>query len=299
MTLRHVFSFKDLGADAVWLLVQQARGIPDARAHSTFLEDKTAVLLFAQESFPERLCITAAIRQMSGHVVYLGSGSWRDEVHSYPTQMSQLVSYYVDCAFVFGLPLAPLRASRELAQIPVINAGSPDGMPLNVLADLACMYKHTDDFSAIRVAWLGCANGTLNSLIEATEYFPFELRIAVPHGSGPDEHVLAEARSAGRRVSVVESREEAVRDAHYLYAGCSGGTNDESAECRMLGNDLMRLAAPNARILLSTAPSCSTPVENGLLQSKASLLPRQAENRLRIHKRLLHWIFDNDQCMAR
>lgn len=298
MPLKHIFSLNDLGSAAVWLLVQQARGIPDARAHSSFMEDKIAVLLFAQESFPERLCITAAVRQMSGDVVYLDSGSWRDEVNSFPRQMSQLVSYYVDCAFIFGLPLPPLRESRDLAEIPVINAGSPDGQPINVLADLACIYKHTEDFSAVRVAWLGCANGTLNSLIEATEYFPFELSIAVPRGCGPDDALLLRAQREGRRVAIASGREEAVKGAHYIYAGCTAGTDEETAQCWILNRELMNLAAPNAHILLSTAPTCSTPVENELLQGRASLLPRQAENRLRVNKRLLHWIFDEDQFQA-
>ena len=53
---RHVLSLQDLGESGSWLLVQQARGIPDARSHTDFMTERMAMLLFAQESLPERLC---------------------------------------------------------------------------------------------------------------------------------------------------------------------------------------------------------------------------------------------------
>ena len=75
---RHVLSLQDLGESGSWLLVQQARGIPDARSHTDFMTERMAMLLFAQESLPERLCITAAVRQMGGSTLYQGTvGEWR------------------------------------------------------------------------------------------------------------------------------------------------------------------------------------------------------------------------------
>ena len=60
---RHVLTLNDLGEEGSWLLVQQARGIPDAKGRTDFMTERTAVLLFAQDSFAERLCVSAALRQ--------------------------------------------------------------------------------------------------------------------------------------------------------------------------------------------------------------------------------------------
>ena len=49
---RHVLTLNDLGEEGSWLLVQQARGIPDAKGRTDFMTERTAVLLFAQDSFP-------------------------------------------------------------------------------------------------------------------------------------------------------------------------------------------------------------------------------------------------------
>ena len=53
----------------------------------------------------------------------------------------------------------------------------------------------------------------------------------------------------------------------------------------------MEKAAPQAHVLLGSQPIRAIGVESGLALSPRSLLLLQAENRLRVHKRLLHWVF--------
>ena len=168
---RHVLTLNDLGEEGSWLLVQQARGIPDAKSRTDFMTERTAVLLFAQDSFAERLCVSAAVRQMGGSLVFQGAtGGWKSEVERYQRQMLAVIDYFVDCMYVYGIPGLATSVDRDLVQFPIINAGSPDAHPAHVLADVACMLRYTrDDLKKARVGWLGCTNGTLFSLIEALQ----------------------------------------------------------------------------------------------------------------------------------
>ena len=179
---RHVLTLNDLGEEGSWLLVQQARGIPDAKGRTDFMTERTAVLLFAQDSFAERLCVSAAVRQMGGSIVFQGAtGGWKSEVERYQRQMLAVIDYFVDCMYVYGIPGLATKVDRDLVQFPIINAGSPDAHPAHVLADVACMLRYTrDDLKKARVGWLGCTNGTLFSLIEGLRYFPFSLQVALP-----------------------------------------------------------------------------------------------------------------------
>ena len=78
---RHILSIKGLGERASWLLVQQALGMPEPKLQTDFMTQRVALLMFSQHSLPERLCVSAAVRQMGGAVVYEGSrGSWRNAV---------------------------------------------------------------------------------------------------------------------------------------------------------------------------------------------------------------------------
>lgn len=292
---RHILQLKDLGYEGAWLLVQQACGIPDARARSTFLEDMTVALLFAQDAFPERLCMTAAVRQMGGHVVYVNPGDWKYEVAKFPLEMGNIVSYYVDCVMIYGMDLSTMRKPSDSSSIPVINGGCPTTHPMNALADIACMQQCVSDLAKAVVAWVGCPNGTLHTFVDAMSYFPYQLRISVPEGTA-DAALLQKAAAAGHTVEVARTPQEAVRGANFICAGCLESTDEPagSGETWFIDEALLENAAPNARIMLSAAPTCSTPIAETLLQGKHSLLLKQAENRLRVCKRMLHWVFSDE-----
>lgn len=286
---KRILRLTDLGYEGAWLLVQQACGIPDPRSRSSFMDNTTTLLFFAHDSLPERLCITAAVRQMGGYVVYVGPGPWCEEVATYPRELSAIANVYMDVVYAYGFPLALLETTHEPTR-PLLNGGSPDGHPINALADIACIYHYTPSMNDITLGWVGCANGTLTSLVEGTEYFAYNLRVALPAGS-PVPESLRKAEAEGKKVALVTTPEEAVRDAHYICAGCIGDKHD-TAPNWMISRELLSRANEKVRIMLSASPLCSTPIEKEVLRSKASLLERQGENRLRVNKRILHLLLD-------
>lgn len=291
---RHVVSIRELGEDVCWLLVQQAMGIPDAKMQSDFMAAKVALLVFARKSLPERLCVTAAVRQMSGTTVYAGDSDClsREEVRSYQRQLWPIFGYYLDCMYLYGFSLLNDEYDFASINIPLINAGGMDAHPVHALADLACMLRVAKDLKGVQTAWIGCDNGTLHSLIAATAWFPINLRISLPPevDSRSMRQLAADLKTP---VAFVESPLEAARDASFIFAG----RRDEEAGMDFgpwsITTKLMSKAADNARILLSASPLRAIPIEPAILESNASLLSRQAEYRLRIHKRILHWVFSS------
>lgn len=292
---RHVLSIKGLGETASWLLVQQALGMPEPKLQTDFMTQRVALLMFAQHSLPERLCVSAAVRQMGGAVVYEGNrGMWRAEMVDYQEQLLPVFSYYIDCMYTYGLPVDGWKMEDTCLRFPIINAGSPTAHPAHALADVACMLRNSRYLNGVTCGWLGCVNGTLHSLMEATAWFPFSLRIAVPSRVDPAPLREAAAR-LGSSVTIVETPEEAVRGANYVFAGCRSGLTAEERESWRLDTALMSKAADNAFVMLSASPVAAIGVDDSILASKASLLVQQAEYRLRVHKRMLHWVFlDNE-----
>ena len=292
---RHILNIKSLGEKASWLLVQQALGMPEPKLQTDFMAQRVALLMFSQHSLPERLCVSAAVRQMGGAVVYEGSrGSWRNEMNDYQEQLLPVFSYYIDCMYMYGMPVGGWDMEASCLRFPLINAGSPDAHPAHALADIACMLRNSRYLDGVTCGWLGCVNGTLHSLMAATAWFPFSLRIAVP--SRVDPAPLKEAAERyGSRITIVESVEEAVRGVNYVFAGCRSGLTDEERESWSVTPELLAKAAHDAHLMLSASPIAAIRVDDSILTSKASLLVQQAEYRLRVHKRMLHWVFlDNE-----
>ncbi len=275
-----------------WMLVQQAIGIPDAKMRTDYLTEKVAVLFFAKPSLPERLCVSAAIRQMGGSVVYEADPTgehWRNELHKHQLHLLPIFNFYVDCIYLYGIPISAFKGREVDVDFPTINAGSPESHPAHALADIACILKSSRYLNSFPCCWLGTPNGTLFSLIAASEWFPISLRIAVPESC--DTKMLLSQIGDAKKVELVQNKQEALRDAKYIFLGSTAGISYPEIKEWEISPEVLRCADKQCGIFLAARPINTLPVSQDLMSSSASLLLRQSEFRLRIHKRILHYVF--------
>lgn len=292
---RNALTIRNMGEQACWTIIKQAMGIPDAKMKSDFMEDKVALLLFARESLPERLCATAAVRQMGGTTIYQGAdGShWREEASSFQKHLFPILGYFLDCLYIYGFEAISEEFDQVAAEFPMINAGSPVAHPAHVLADIACMLRviKNEDIEGVKTAWVGCVNGTLHSLIEAMAWCPFSLTIATPPESDL-EPIRRRVQELHTRVAFVRSPQEAVHRARFIYAGRKPSKAD--AADFAITSELLGYADPEVRLLLSATPVRAIPIAPQIMGSKVPMLVRQSQYRLCVHKRILHWIFEKE-----
>lgn len=292
---RNALTIRQMGESACWLVVQQALGMPDIKMNSNFMDGKVALLLFGRQSLPERLCCTAAMRQMGGTTIYEvdnGSAEWRKTESRFQTHLLPIFGYYLDVMYIYGVKL-PAPESIAHLKFPLINAGGGDAHPVHAMADMACILKTLKKhdkygLEGIKTAWIGCDNGTLYSLIEAMPWFPFSLKVSLP----PRTDIAPLAKRAKELKVSLEfcaTPEEAVKGARFIYAGRRDEREEDSAWSITPG--LMSKAAPDAKLLLSASPIRAILIAPTVLSGSASLLPMQSELRLAVHKRLLHWVF--------
>lgn len=287
---RNVLTIRQLGRDVCWTLIQQALGMPDIKMNSDFLRDKVALLLFARQSLPERLCCTAAIRQMGGTTIYSGEASaseWQGDDSPIQTHLLPIFGYYFDCMYIYGIPALPERVEAADLRFPVINAGGTGAHPAHALADMACMLKVAKALEGVQAGWIGCDNGTLYSLVELMGWFKFSLKVSLPPQIDPAP-LQERARTNGALVELVDSPEKAARDARFVYAG-RRDANDASPW--RITRKIMEKAQKDARLLLSASPIRAIPIDPEVLSGRSSLLTAQAQYRLAVHKRMLHWVF--------
>ncbi len=290
---RYIMTLQALGKDLAWMLLQQARGIPEAKFKDDFLEEKTFVLLFARPDLSERLCITAAIRQMSGHTVYMGPEEhWAESVSQFPRALLGTISYYMDGVIVHGLPTSSWVADENRMAFPILNCGNMESHPAHALADIACMMRYCgDDLRKVRLAWIGAPTGALFSLMEATQYFPFAMQVAMPQNA-TNTVIQEQAAKLKTDITFHETPVQAVQGCQFVMAGGNGrGTlSYEAVQAWTLNGDIMARAESDAHVLIGTNPMNSIPVEPAVLDNRNSLMLLQAEYRLRVYKRMLHWL---------
>lgn len=293
---RYIITLQALGKELAWMLLQQARGIPEAKFKDDFLDEKTFVLLFARPDLSERLCITAAIRQMSGHTVYMGPEEhWTESVSQFPRALLGSISYYMDGVIVHGLPTSSWMPEGNCIQFPVLNCGNMESHPAHALADIACMMRYSgDDLRKVRLAWIGAPTGALFSLMEATAYFPFAIQVALPQNAA---NIIIQEQAAKLKTDITfhETPVDAVQGCQFVMAGSSGQgrLSYEAVQAWSLNSDIMARAESDAHVLLGTNPMNCIPIEPAVLENRNSLVLLQSENRLRVYKRMLHWLCED------
>lgn len=286
---KNIIAIRQMGETLCWTLVHQAMGIPDIKMVSDFMENKVGLLLFAKTSLPERLCATAAVRQMGGTTIYVDSSNpseWQSRESRFQNHLLPIFGYYFDCLYLYGIDLSPENIESANFDFPVINAGGGFSHPIHALADIACMLKLArGQKEIISTGWIGDANGTLYSLVEASAWFPFSIKIFMPDDKGR-EAIEKRVQELNVPVKFMKTPEDAARDCHFIYAG----KRDESDK-QQITPALFQNACPNAKLLLSASPIRAITVEESLFNDGKMCLTLQAQYRLAIHKRLLHWLF--------
>ncbi len=227
-----------------------------------------AAMLFARESASERLALCSCLDDLGISREYFAPGSWKREPSGLADE-APAYGFYRDLCLVYGLKKDALHVLAEYSGTLTINMGNESNRPPRLLADLAFFHTilsaHKDgqsplqdtiqpiDWTSLRLAWVGGANGLANSLIEAAMYFPFELFMALPEWGEPDREILGLSLAAGARIFLTREPDLAVEGASFVYEGVEKNPDfsgaGKTAPAMAVTNDLMTLARPDAVLL--------------------------------------------------
>ncbi|HET9269052.1 MAG TPA: hypothetical protein VFO31_12850, partial [Vicinamibacterales bacterium] len=147
-------------------------------------------------------------------------------------------------------------------------------------------------------AYVGDGNNVATSLAQAGVMLGARVRVASPSGYELPDRVIAQARRVAAEGGVVErcvDPQDAVRgaDAVYTDVWASMGEEQEAEDRRVIfapyqvNRALMKLAAPDALFMHCLPAHRGEEVTVDVLESPASVVFDQAENRLHTQKALL------------
>ncbi|HYP52607.1 MAG TPA: N-acetylornithine carbamoyltransferase [Pyrinomonadaceae bacterium] len=200
-----------------------------------------------------------------------------------------------------------LRAFAEYAEVPVINLESAMHHPCQSLADMLTI-RETRGPSPQRVlmtwAWhpKPLPMAVPNSFALAAAQFGHELTIAHPPGYELDEELTRDietrARAAGGSLRVTHDVEEAFDGAQVVYAKSWGASkfygaaeSDIAERAQYRGRwmvDEAKMARTDGAAFMHCLPvRRNVIVTDGVIDSPASVVVREAENRLHVQKAVM------------
>ena len=290
---------RDLGQSTARALLDRALDMKKSGFRGHCMDGKTAALIFEKASTRTRFSFEVAVRQLGGGTIFMTPAESQLGRSEPLRDTARVLSRYIDCMIVRTFGQEKLDELASYGSVPVVNALTDQGHPCQIMADLLTIYERDPDLSKVRVAWVGDGNNVANSLIEAAIYFPFELFMAIAPGYEPDRELLGLALQAGAKIFLTHDVPMAVQGANYIYAdvwASMGQEEEQKKRCEAfkgfcVDQALMDMAAPGVKFLHCLPAHRGEEVTDEVMESDASIVWDQAENRLHMQKAILEWVF--------
>jgi ornithine carbamoyltransferase len=268
------------------------------RAHARPLAGQHVALLFEKPSLRTRSTFQIAVRELGGDIieppqeVALGG---RESI----ADVARNLERWVAIAIVRTFAQSRLEEFASAApRLRVVNALTDEEHPCQGLADALTLIERFGKLRGRTIAFVGDGNNVARSLAQAVVMLGGRVRIASPQGFELPGSVVAairECATTGGAVELMNDPAAAVTgaDAVYTDVWTSMGQESEAAARRDLFTPyqvnaaLMSRAQPDAVFMHCLPAHRGDEVTDDVIDSEASVVFDQAENRLHVQKALL------------
>jgi ornithine carbamoyltransferase len=298
MTKRDFLEITDLTAieaREVLALAATLKAEPKGNRTQTLVGRAVAIVL-EKPSTRTRASFEVGCAQLGAYPVVLGMQGTQLGRGEPIRDTARVLARYCD-AIVYRTSATSKLREMATASVPVINALSDDGHPVQVLCDVFTVEEALGGRIADkRIAFVGdCSSNMARSWLRAAPLLGFHLVLAGPRSYGPPADEIARA---GSYVTIVHDPKSAVGGCDVVNTdvwtsmGQEGETDDRTeAFAGWTVNERMLSTAPRAAIVLHCLPAHrGEEIDEETLEGPRSRVWDQAENRLHVQKALLLWL---------
>lgn len=265
-------------------------------SRTTALAGRAVAIVLEKASTRTRCSFEIGAAQLGAHPVVLtteGSQLARGEPIK---DTARVLSGYADAIVYRTFGDERLAEMTTFATVPVINALSDAGHPVQVLCDVFTIEEATGrELTGSRVAFTGdCSSNMARSFVEAAQLFGFHLALAAPEGYLPPRAERDPAEKSGA-LSIHASAKLAAEGAIAVNTDVWTSMGQEAEQARRLAafqgwtlsEDDFASAAPGAIALHCLPAHRGEEISEALFEGPRSRVWPQAENRLHVQKALL------------
>ncbi len=297
-TKRDFLRIGDLSPEELRSVLTLARTLKDESkgTRTSALAGRAVAIVLEKPSTRTRVSFEVGAAQLGAHPVVLttdGSQLARGEPIK---DTARVLSGYSDLIVYRTFGDVRLAEMAKYASVPVINALSDEGHPIQVLCDVFTIEEATgQSIAGKRVAFVGdCSSNMARSFVEAASLFGFHLALAAPSGYLPPLTESAPAEAKGI-LSFHETAQKAAAGAIAVNTDVWTSMGQEAEQRKRLTafagwtltEEAFADAAPGAIVLHCLPAHRGEEISEDLLEGPRSRVWVQAENRLHVQKALM------------
>ena len=301
-TVRHFTDLSAISAQDLRFMMDDAKrlkGLQKSGKPDRPFEGKVLAMIFDKPSTRTRVSFDVGMRQLGGETIMLTGSEMQLGRSESIADTAKVLSRYVDIIMIRTTDHARMLELAEHATVPVINGLTDDTHPCQIMADIMTYEEHRGPVKGKTFAWTGDGNNVLHSLAEGAARFGFNLNIAVPEGSEPQERYLQWARKNGAAINVGTDPVKAVTGVDCVVTDCWVSMGQESKARGhnvflpyQVNDELMRHAAKDALFMHCLPAHRGEEVTDSVIDGPQSVVFDEAENRLHAQKAVLAWCLE-------
>ncbi len=299
---RHFLTLLDRTPDQLQAIIDKAVELKKERKNGInkkYLEGKTLAMIFEKSSTRTRISFETGMYELGGNPMFLSSKDIQLGRGETIKDTARVLSRYVHGIMIRTYGHEKVEELAEYSTVPVINALTDSYHPCQIMADMMTMQEIFGRIKGLKVAYVGDGNNMAASWLNAASQMGFYIAVASPCAYTCEKGVVEKAKSNceknGGLITLTEDPKEAVKDAHVVYTDvwASMGQEEESQkrikdfQGYQVDSKLMSYALKDAVFMHCLPAHRGEEVSEEVLESKASVIFEEAENRLHVQKAVL------------
>jgi ornithine carbamoyltransferase len=284
----HFLTGSELDGDQLTALLARAAKLKSGRpnAGAGALAGRSVALIFERPSTRTRISFEVGVAELSGTPIVLRGDEMQLSRGESVADTGRVLSRYVQGIAVRSGSHAAVAELAGTAEVPVINALTPEHHPCQALADLLTLRERFGGLQGRKLVYVGDGNNVARSLAILGRIAGVEVVIAAPEGYRLEDELGVE--QTGDPLAAAQGADALYTDV-WVSMGDEGDAERRRADLApfQLNAELLAAASDDAIVMHCLPAHPGEEITEDMLYGERSAVWDQAENRLHAQKALL------------
>ena len=286
-------NFKKKEIDEIILLAKKIKKYP--KKYSTSCRNKTLGLIFEKQSLRTRLSFNVGMQKLGGSVLELQSKDIGfDNKREKAEDILNVLSQYIDCIMIRNNNHKQIVNFSKQNILPIINGLTEHSHPCQILGDFLTLQENFKNYKNISIAWIGDYNNVLRSLLHLQNIYNFKLNVVVPiqiFNYYEDEF----SKFKNENLKYFSEPVEGSKKSNCIMTDVWVSMGEKNKKIKYFKNftvnkNIMNNALKNAIFMHCLPAKRGQEVTSDVLDSKNSVVLKQAQNRMYIQQAILIYV---------
>jgi ornithine carbamoyltransferase len=263
--------------------------------------NKVLGLVFQKPSTRTRISFEIAMKQLGGDVIFLNNTDLQISRGESIKDTARTLSQYLDILVIRTFNNTEIQEFVKYSSIPVINALTNTNHPCQALSDLQTIAENKGSINKLKIAWIGDGNNVCNDLTIGALKLGADFSISGPRMYFPKKKIIKIASELAEKhkskFEITTKPNKAVQNADVVITDSIISMGMEKEKNKRLkvflptyqiSKTLMKYAKNNAVFMHCLPATRGQEVLEEVIEGDNSLIWKQVENKLHMHKALIH-----------